>query len=592
MTNRQDDFEYRLFEAAKTRHQLAIAEFATDDDLIEQRFANVKIEVQDRDIALTKPPTASDAIQNASDHILTNPKITVPVRPVESGREAAEKVAEEQQQFYQMWWHNAFTYCGDPLGRGKTQLIKGKLALKKTLRWDLLPVLPARPTRRDRDRYRAELGRAARSSFMWKLEVVPKESVYEDVARPWDPDYVFEAYSINARDAIKQFPNMMPGLASRDPLAEVEYVEYWERPYGDSKGKFIQWVDGERVHTGPNPYCWDADYEVDGRSAYQGYVPYAIGDPGWGDESAKAAPEKRYVSIIHRARSILEAECRMLTMVDEYQKFYTFKPLRTLNVPAVKPLDNVPGAVWDLQEGQEADFVQPGDMPAGIFAAMSRVNAYADQTSKFGALGGLPQRGVDTATEADQNIRNAATKLSGPIRTLRRMIMQINMQVAQDIEKVLEAPMTLYGATGSGPSEATLMPSEINGFYMTYVELETSDEAALNLRNANLWANLAERIRISPQTVLRMIGVQNPSQEEERWLEAQLESAPQFVNALVMLAMQNVPALAPLAAQAGAAEGGGEQSKAQPPPPGDAVAALRVQAQRDAVAAMPDRTMM
>ena len=42
-----------------------------------------------------------------------------------------------------------------------------------------------------------------------------------------------------------------------DPLGDVEYVEYWEKPCEDSEGQFVQWVAGERVHEDVNPYCWE-----------------------------------------------------------------------------------------------------------------------------------------------------------------------------------------------------------------------------------------------------------------------------------------------------------------------------------------------
>lgn len=582
-----DDFEYRLFEATRMRHQQALNEFDADDDLVSQRFKNVSITVQDRVIPIVKPPTAGDAIENAADHILTNPRITVPVRDVEPGkRDEAERVSERRQTFHDLWWDRVFSECGDPLGYGKTQLVKGKLVLKKTLNWDAIPPLPENPTKADSRRYRSMLQRAGKSAFLWELELIPKETVFEDISEPWDPDYVFEAYTITQRDAIEMFPEMASEFGVGDPLGDVEYVEYWEKPEGSSRGKFIQWVNGKRAHESDNPYHWEHPLSTNDEPRYQGYVPYVIGDPGWGDTGPKAAPEDRYVSILRRARSVIEAEAQMLTTMNEYLKFYVFKPLKTSNIPDDKPLANVPGAVWAMQEGQDAEFMQPGDMPAGLLAGMGRVNSYADQTSKFSTLGGMPQRGVDTATEADQNIRNAATKLSGPIRTLRRMIIQINAQVAQDIENVLSAPVTLYGAPSTGVGEITLSPSDIDGFYLTYVELETSDEAALNLNSARTWSDLAQRLPISFKTAMRMAGIMNGSQEmDERTIE-NLEQSQPVMQALLAMLLQGIGA--PQQPQQGAqiAPAGGAlyaPASAQPAAPTDNIAAARAQAQADAV---------
>lgn len=536
-TANSDDFEYRLYEATKAKYSQMLKEFEADDDLIEQTFSKVRVQVENRSIETVKPPTASDAVINAAEHVLTNPSITVPSRPVTSGMDEAGRIADRRAQFHTMWWDNVFYQCGDPLGRGKVQLVKGRLVLKKTLNWDALPEIPEHPTKADAQKFRRAVEKASRSNFLWNVQLIPKETVFEDTEHPWAPEYLFEAYQITVRSALKQFPELKERFNPNDPLADAEYVEYWELPDGKSEGQFVQWVDGIRVHEGPNPYCWE---EEDG--SYCGYIPYVIGDPGWGDTDAKSKPEKKYVSIIGRARSILEAEAEMLTTMREYMRFYVFKPLKTTNIPPGKELPNTPGAIWDLQEGQTADFAQPGDMPAGLMAGLARVNAYADQTSKFATLGGLPQRGVDTATEADQNTRNAATKLSGLVDTMRRMIIQFNAQVSMDIEHVIGVPVTLYGALGYGPSEVTLKPSDIDGFYMTHVELSTSDEAALNLSNARTWSDLAQRLPISFKTAMRMAGIMNSADEmDERTIE-NLQQSPPAMQALLSIVLQGLQA--------------------------------------------------
>lgn len=518
------DAEYALYESAKSKFSVLLSQFEEDDGLIDQSRTGVSpVKVNEVDVELTIPPTASDAIQNAVDHILTDPRISVPERQVKEGQDSARKSAERLQQFYATFWDNVFTYCGDPLGYGKTQLIKGKLVIKKTIDWDAIPELPESPSPAEKRKFRAAVERAGKSTFLWKVQLIPKETVFE-IGEQHDPD-VFEAYKITNREGLRRFGEVA-GLSALDPLDTSDYVEYWERPRGSSKGKFIQWVNGERVHAGTNPYCWEHPLSTEENPRYDGYVPYVIGDPGWGDITDDAKPEDRYISIIRRARSVIRGEIEMMTSMREYLKYYVFKPLVTKNIPDDKDMYLLPGAVWNLQDGQEAQFVQPGEMPVGLLQGLSRINQYVDQTAKLGTLGGTPLRGVDTATEADQTIRNAAAKLSGPIRTLRRMIAQMNRQVGQDVELVLEAPVTLYGTSG-GYAEVTVKPSDFNGFYLTHVELDTSDEAALNLNNARTWSDLAQRMPISFKTVMKMAGIMNGSKEmDERMLENLEQSAP------------------------------------------------------------------
>ena len=593
------DYEYRLFESARAKYSVLLTEFQKDDDLIDGVFKNVVPATwSDESTEIIAPPTASDAIQNAADHILSNPRISVPVRPVEIDTLGAQQTAARVQDFYQKFWDNAFVHCGDPLGAVKVPLIKGMGVIKKTLNWDLIPTLPENPTRAQKDRFKRQLEKAGRSTFLWNIAVIPKETVFA-VGDPWNPDGIFEAYDITPIEAIKRFPALRDTYGGDpDLMAKVAYVEYWEKPAGDSKGKFIQWVAGERVHDKTNPYCWEHALSTEDEPRYDGYLPYAIGDPGWGDLRPDDKPEDRYVSLIRHSRSVLDAECRFLTEMHEYLKLYIWKPLVGKNIP--EGLSMAPGAIWSLKDDQEVEFLQPGEMPVSLLQGLARVNQYVDQTAKLGALGGQAQRGVDTATEQQNLSQNAATKLNGPVRAMRRMIMQLNTQIGQDIERVIEAPVTLYGATGGGPSDVTVRPSDFNGFYMTSVELDTSDEAAINLRQARMWADLGQRLKIPDTFVLKQAGVQNGTRLKDEWLLEQLEQSPQVLQALTMLMVNQLGQegqmvgdsmkmqLMSPGAQAGKAPA---QATVQPDVPQDEVAAMRQQAQVDAVQSMPERSM-
>lgn len=307
-------------------------------------------------------------------------------------------------------------------------------------------------------------------------------------------------------------------------------------------------------------------------------------------------PFDRYVSISRDLRDLATAETRLLTDMAAALRLYVYKPVVTTNMPDVEEGERVlevgPGAVWNKEEGQEVEVLQWGELPVSLFQGLSKLQSETDRHSRFGALGGIAQRGVDTATEADQNARNAATKLSGPVRTLRRMIIQINAWVAQDIEKVLEVPVTVYGATEHGPSEVTLKPSEINGYYQTGVQLETSDEAAINLNNARTWSDLAQRLKLSNRTAMEKAGIEDPRGEMDEWMIEQLEMAPEAIQ--MMLAMMfagmgeagQIPRTAveqQMLSPNGQAGGSASPPSAEQPPAPNAVEQLRQNAQRAAV---------
>lgn len=528
----QDDTELALFKELQPKYIELLREFQVDDDYANGRFEQlgiIPVDTADIGLKITIPTTVSSAIYNAADHILSFPRVRVPVRPVDEDRETAISIAQKKQRFLEMWWDRVFTEQGDPLGMGKVPLVKGKIVLKKEIDWRFLPD----PS--DTKRFRNVLDKVSRSKFLWKLRVIPKETVFEDIENPHDPEYVFESYEVSVIEAKRRWPHLAVKLADQSPMERVGYLEYWSKPQGSDRGQYIQWIDEERVHEGINPYSWETPLSTEDDPDYEGYVPYAIGDPGWGDIGPEAKPEDRYVSLIRPLRSVALAECRMLTTLEAYTRLYVWKPLLTSGYPDDAEFKLGPGAHWEKDpETQSIELLDFGDMPPILLHGMDRVNRFADESSKFGTLGGTPQRGVDTATEAAQNVQNAASKLSGPVRTLRRLATKINQWILCDVEKVLEVPITLYGATRTGDGEVTLTPKEIGGFWLTRVELETSDEAQLSMRVARVFADLYQRLPVSAEGVLEKAGYDDPRGEMDRRIIEDLERSPQATQVMLL----------------------------------------------------------
>ena len=214
---------------------------------------------------------------------------------------------------------------------------------------------------------------------------------------------------------------------------------------------------------------------------------------------------------------MLEAEARQLTAVDIQMRFSTFAPIVTRNISedTDQPIEIGPGKRINLMDDQEIEFRALPELPISSFQLINKVHDYTNELSKANILSGSAQRGVDTATEADMNVRNAAAKLQGPINAMRSAIMVINRWILQDIEKIIEAPVTIYGGMKGAPSSIVIEPKEIAGFYETYVELYTSDQSALDARNARLWADLYAVYQgvLSPQTAMERGGIENPQEE-------------------------------------------------------------------------------
>lgn len=598
----QNDDLYQLFEQVKQKHQLAINEFATDEQYVDGDYSRniIPTDWEDSGLEVTVPPTVYDAVENAADHILTTPKIFIPVRMVEGEREKQVEIAEKRRQFHEMWWAHV-RLQGDPLRSTSKSLMKGKGVLKFEVDFDLIDRVVKRSAPGS-DAYRSTLAKATRGRFPWKLSYIPRETVLEDPSHPDDPHYTFEYYGIDRIEAKRLYGEKLgQQFNASDAFGEAEFVEYWEKPKGESKGRLVRWVDRIVVHDDVNPYHWETDLHSEDMPDYDGFIPHVIDCPMWGDTDPKASPEKRYVSLIRPIRSIAKAEARILTEMESwFRSGYVWPVLLTKNMPELASGDKEvalgPAAHIDLTADQEVSTLQVPPLPPAVFEGLSRVNNYADRSTRFGVLSGIPQRGVDTATEADQNLRSSASRLSGPIAALQRMCIKINVMTAQTIKYIFEAPVTLTGAIASGPSEVSLTPTEIGHFFLTGVEFETTDEAALNARNLRTWLDAAQRAPISFRTALRMAGIQNATQEMDERMVEELERSPQAQQTLMLMMLAGLGETGQTVRQAFeqslvAAQGGGGNAAFAPttgaqPPNLDGPSL----AQAEAVNNQPDRS--
>jgi hypothetical protein len=439
---------------------------------------------QDRGFVPVIPPTARQAIDEAADHILTTPKVKIPVRPTESETTTAQDIAEKKRKFMTVWWRQ-IGHRSNPIGDGRKILLnEGKICLKKTLRWDLIPD-------KDDKEYEKILKGLGKYEFLWDLELLDNKTVYEDPVNHRDPQYVFVHYEIFVEEAKRLFPEATGTWTDRDDYDKVEYLEYWSAPKfaadGEwENGKYIQWIEQDRVHDDDNPYP---------------YIPIAIEDSGYGTIQKLSKVEQKYKGFSEFSHSIFVAQARQWSAMEAVAELTAFSPIITRNLDEAKAavLQLGPGEIWSLDgspddpEREDIEFPQLPPIPITVPQMIQLTDRAANSTLKMDILGGLPQTGVDTATEADQNVRNATAKLASPVSALERLAAKISRWVLMDIHLVLEAPVTLYGVTSDDPGEINLTTRDIAGFYDCWIELRTTDEDAVAQSKARFWLEMALR---------------------------------------------------------------------------------------------------
>ena len=442
------------------------------------------------------PETAARAIDEPADHILDFPHIKVPVRPTEDDAETEQVIAAVKRAALNSWWWNVIR-TSNPIGDGKRPYLnEGRICVRKTINWDLVPDKPNRDDfkserdyKRSQDKYRRDMAKLGEVEFPWIVEVLDNVTVYEDPSNHRDPQYVYCEYEIVAEEARRRWGDGY-SWDSDDDFAKITYVEYWSRPVlnpdGSTKepGMFIQWANEEVVHNEDSPYP---------------YIPIFIEDNGRGVVHALAKPHKKYRGLSEKARKTFIAEARQLSSWQAVNEISAFPIVEHRNSSQEGPLQIGPGFIVQMEgakddpNAESISFIQHPDIPQGVVALFQTTQMLANQTYKFNILGGSAQVGVETATEADQNVRNASAVLSAPVAGLQRLAERISRSVLMDIELVFEAPITIRGVGEGDPAEIKLMPSDIKGFYDVRAELRTSDEDAIAINNARFWIEMALR---------------------------------------------------------------------------------------------------
>ena len=442
--------------------------------------SDVLFEADDQDMWTFIPPSARWAIDEAADHILIVPKIRVPVRPSENDSQEFQEIAERKRRFLNSWWHYV-TANFNPIGDGKKLLLnEGRICIKKTLKMDLLPDLPKKRTTAAMKKYRKALDALGEDEFLWDVELLDNETVFEDPSNHRDPKYVYVKFDILKEEAERLFPETTGEWKKLDDLDEVQYLEYWSAPSGGTPGKFIQWIDDEDVHSADNPYP---------------YIPIAIEDAGYGTNHSTSKVHDKYVGMTQFVHRVFVAEARQMTSWEAVTELTAFPIITARNMPdrviriGPKQIVNLDGAENDPNAEQLGVLEMP-DIPLGVLQLVAKTTEMANNALKMQTLGGTPLPGVETATEADQQIRNAAAKLASPIAALERLVQKLNKQILMDIAIVLEAPVTLYGAGSDSPAEVHITSKEISGHYATSVKFVTSDEDAVSQTKARFWAEM------------------------------------------------------------------------------------------------------
>lgn len=528
------------------------------------------------------PPNAAHSIDEAVDHILFTPRVRVATRPAEGDRQLAEQVIAENKRgfLHSIWAQNPIIHDAR-----KTLINEGMIAIKKTINWKYVPSKPGpKASKKVRDAYRRDMAKLGQDHPLWNFEILDNATItFGPVSDHRNPMWVFIKYAITVEDARALYPkegDPAPGVGTDGPnkpveswrdrsdLEEVQFMEYWSADICDingaitEPGRFIQWVEEEVIKDEMNPYP---------------YVPVAIEDAGFGTVRSTAKVEDIFVGMTKKMRQTFINQARQFTAWEAVTELTAFGLYTARNRDAAKVWNVGPGEIIDLtgdegQSGSETfEAVKLPEIPMGVIQLVNETNRMANSVLKTETLGGQPLSGVETATEADQQIRNASAKLSSPVAALERLVAKMSSWLLMDIELVFEVPVTIWASVAGEetPTMLTVKPSDINGYYNVTAELRTTDDEAVNMVKARFWSEMYRLIPfLSAWTAMERGEISdNPTREMVQRASEDIYLGPEARMVRTLTAMNSFGEFAEFIQAQIAGQGAGPNGPGGPPSP-------------------------
>ena len=424
------------------------------------------------------PATAARSIDDPADHVLSMPRTKVPVRSVDRDPMKAQRAAENKRKFLEAWWSRIVS-DSNPIGDSLVDALnEGRFVWRRTFDFDALPDKPAKGS--DRRPYKRAMAELGKDKFLWTVEVMDNLTVFEDPGNHRDPRYIFLKYKITVEEAKEFAVEHIQHFRGMDDFSEVEYTEFWSRDIGDKPGRCMKWVEGEKVWDEENPYP---------------YIPVIVEDSGFGTNRFGAKPHEKYRGMTEKLFPTFVAEARQMTGWEIANELSVFPMTKAWNMAKDRHLAIGPGIVTDLSGAkgdpmsEDFEFAQMPTVPVGVLQLVQKTTQMANALTKMDTLSGQPVPGVETATEAGQQINNASAKLRRIIAAYQRACVRMNRMTQMDVELVAEGPITVYGTAGEF-GEVTLDPKDIDGFYENTVELRTSDADMGSMVKARFWGEM------------------------------------------------------------------------------------------------------
>lgn len=413
------------------------------------------------------PSTSASVVQASVNHIVTA-NILFEAPPLSASRDHF-LLSEKQQKVYHSLLARANRKMASDFFRGLAfgGVLPGAFAAKVSVDTELLNSEPILDDFDSDEEYRIARDLWQQGASM-DCPFIPKALDPRNVFPPpnftYPMKYCIERQKRHVVDLEEKYPHWSDPKGKRlfgrndeqkrNPLREVEWIEYWDRD------TYAVLADGEfAVGPMPNPY---------------GFVPYIYGYSGLGYGDA---PEDKAVGVLHFALSELESQARVRTAMDAQWQYFTFAMMGTTeDAQAIKNQMSGPGSVIGGLQGKDSVwYLEPPKPPAHLQQFDAIVQASIQENTRASTLSGGATPGAESGYQHALYIGQSRMKLQPIIDSVQLHAGVLFGYMARLLETYLKTPITIDAGLWDGKRVETMRPEEWKGHYTVFVKMESAD---------------------------------------------------------------------------------------------------------------------
>ena len=492
-------------------------------------------------------PLGRIAIDDASIQVDTK-NILVHVRPRNPDSAKEREIAETKRKFYLGALNRVATEQGLILHQAvKHCFLYGMSVIGTFYERDLWIDAPDEEDYEDRRTWEKGIAEWSRTSyFPLSLKVYNPQSVMPD---PLGRCVIIATKKKGADIALK-YPEFNQYLSPEAQQSNIDWVEYWDDEYYIKLGG-NEWI----VEEGEHGY---------------GFNPFIVIDAGLGYLDANASPEQRYRGLLHGSHSLLKGMSRAVSQAEAIMRQFAWPQERITGEERAASLymrqaKAGPGTDVYVPEGISIETTDPKAPPQELLQLLSYMDSVYSQATVSKVIQGIRPTGAASGYMTAVLAGMAAAKFGPVLFAMERAIEKVNEHFGMLVERIVDAPVTVWAQTPAESIDEVIKPSDFNGYYANTVKLSrvAPEEES---RKAHDGAFLYQTGLISAEFwAERYGGVPNYSEVRKQIIKERILMSPPVMEAIIQALLQSQEMAQEAEAIAGGPVNIGNQG--QPPSP-------------------------